>query len=372
MHLKKKQLSSLVLALTISCLQSAIAKDTNKHPDAEFPSETLWNEIQVIGSHNSYKKAIDPPLLKLLLSVSSKLQSLDYHHVSLSEQLDLGLRSLELDLYNDPEGGRFADPLGLRMVRQMNKTPAPYDLEAFNQPGFKVMHNADIDFRSWQPTFVGALAELKAWSDANAGHLPIVITMNLKDDKTQMPGSVEPIPFDKKSLDRIDETLIAGLGKEKLIVPDEIRGEAETLESAILTKGWPPLRELEGRFLFAIDEGGEKRLAYLKGYPSLAGRAMFTTPQPGSPDSALLVINDPIKEEARIRRLVAKGYLVRTRADAVTREARSGDTRRFEAAVRSNAHIITTDYYLPDQRFNTGYCVKFDKGIYARKMTKAE
>ncbi len=28
--------------------------------------EALLNQIQVLGSHNSYKKAIDPPLLKLL------------------------------------------------------------------------------------------------------------------------------------------------------------------------------------------------------------------------------------------------------------------------------------------------------------------
>ena len=45
----------------------------------------------------------------------------------------------------------------------------------------------------------------------------------------------------------------------------------------------------------------------------------------------------------RVRRLV------RTRADADTREARAGDTRRRDAAFASGAHFVSTDYYLPEQ-----------------------
>ena len=40
-------------------------------------------------------------------------RDLDYTHRSLREQLSrLGIRQLELDCYADPDGGRFARPLG--------------------------------------------------------------------------------------------------------------------------------------------------------------------------------------------------------------------------------------------------------------------
>jgi len=42
---------------------------------------------------------------------------------------------------------------------------------------------------------------------------------------------------------------------------------------------------------------------------------------------------------------------VRTRADADTEEARSGDTTRRDAALASGAHFVSTDYPVPDPRF---------------------
>ena len=48
--------------------------------------------------------------------------------------------------------------------------------------------------------------------------------------------------------------------------------------------------------------------------------------------AAIFVINDPLAEGERIRHLVAQGYLVRTRADADTEEARRNDTWRRDAA----------------------------------------
>ena len=56
------------------------------------------------------------------------------------------------------------------------------------------------------------------------------------------------------------------------------------------------------------------------------------------------------------------GYYVRTRADADTKEARAGDYSRWRAALISGAQIISTDYYVPDARLGTGYCVKLPGG----------
>ena len=38
------------------------------------------------------------------------LRGLDYHHAPLGDQLSGGVRQVEIDVFADPEGGRFAHP----------------------------------------------------------------------------------------------------------------------------------------------------------------------------------------------------------------------------------------------------------------------
>jgi hypothetical protein len=93
---------------------------------------------------------------------------------------------------------------------------------------------------------------------------------------------------------------------------------------------------------------------------------MFVNARPGQPEAAFVILNDPVQQQDSIRKLVRSGYLVRTRADEGTLEARKGDFRRLEAALASGAQFISTDYYLPDQRFNTRYRVQLPDGEVAR------
>lgn len=67
-----------------------------------------------------------------------------------------------------------------------------------------------------------------------------------------------------------------------------------------------------------------------------------------------------------MRKLVQAGYMVRTRSDSGTREARSNDTQRFLAALQSGAQVISTDYYLPDPALGTGFQVRLPEGAVAR------
>ncbi|MFC1764276.1 Ca2+-dependent phosphoinositide-specific phospholipase C [Planctomycetota bacterium] len=51
------------------------------------------NQIQVLGSHNSYKEAITPALMSIIEKDNPKLaRSLDNSHVSLAEQLDISYK----------------------------------------------------------------------------------------------------------------------------------------------------------------------------------------------------------------------------------------------------------------------------------------
>jgi hypothetical protein len=62
----------------------------------------------------------------------------------------------------------------------------------------------------------------------------------------------------------------------------------------------------------------------------------------------------------RIRVAVRRGYVVRTRADADTREARAGDTARRRAAFASGAQWVSTDFPAPGMaaRFGSAYEVR--------------
>ena len=63
---------------------------------------------------------------------------------------------------------------------------------------------------------------------------------------------------------------------------------------------------------------------YTEGHPSLKGRLIFTNSEPGVPEAAFIEENDGTKEE--IDDLVKQGYLVRTRTDEGTEQARTNDT----------------------------------------------
>src|ERR1700744_2048305 len=98
------------------------------------------NQVQVIGSHNSYKQALDTALFTILKTKNPKAaMGLEYSHVSLGEQMDLGLRNLEIDVYADEKGGKYAHPKGLEWEAGHDH-PAYDPAGEMNQPGFKVFH----------------------------------------------------------------------------------------------------------------------------------------------------------------------------------------------------------------------------------------
>ncbi len=328
---------------------------------AQNADEIRMNQIQVLGSHNSYKQAIDDSLWSLLTKNGDKrLQGLEYWHLPIEKQLDMGLRALEIDVVYDPQGGRYAHPKGLDLVKEAGLPPGPvYDPQGvMKRPGFKVMHVPDIDFRANAYTFQQELALLKAWSDAHPRHLPIVITMNAKDTGLDQLGFATVLKFDKAAFDAWDAELIEGLGRKKLITPDDVRGAYPSLEAAARAQAWPTLAKSRGKFLFILDETGEKMETYIAGHASLAGRVMFVNATEGRPEAAFRIVNEPKTDWAYIQYLVRAGYFVRTRSDADTVEARKGDYSRLRSALISGAQVISTDYYVPETRFKTGFVVK--------------
>ncbi len=348
------QISILLFALaaTISC--------------NDKKEEVALNQIQVIGSHNSYKIPIEEPLWDYIFSVDSNTAiSLQYGHIPIIGQLNMGLRNLELDIFHDPEGGYYSNPKGLEVVKEMGHELQEFDKEGkLEIPGLKMFHIQDIDFRSHHLLFKDGLAAMKEWSDDNPGHTPVFVLINAKDKQEE--GLSKPLPFTKAALDSIDIEVRSVFDENQLITPDWVRGNSATLEEAILTKGWPGLEKSKGRFLFVLDENKEKINRYIEGHGSLKGRVLFVNTPEGNPEAAFRIINNPVKDAGYIQELVQKGYMVRTRADSGTKEARSHDYTRFEMAKQSGAQVISTDYYIPTTLFKSTFKVCFEDGSYER------
>jgi hypothetical protein len=330
--------------------------------------EPRFNQIQVIGTHNSYHIAPVPSVLGMIAAAAPRqAEGLDYSHRPLAEQFSrLGIRQVELDVFADPKGGLFAEPSLRKTLRNRGKDagPDPDSDGRLRKPGLKVLHVQDVDFLTTAATFIDALKQVRAWSRANPRHVPILILVELKDELVfGLP--TRPAKFGPAELDGVDAEILSVFDRSEILTPDRVRGRFATLPDAVRAQGWPVLDDVRGLVLFALDNDGALRDRYLEGHPALRGRLMFTSVASSHPAAAWFKINDPIRDFDRIQELVRAGFLVRTRADADTREARANHAMQRDKALASGAHFVSTDYPEPDHRFSD-YCVRLPGGVVAR------
>ncbi|SEN03371.1 Phosphoinositide phospholipase C, Ca2+-dependent [Sphingomonas gellani] len=339
-----------MIARLAAALLLATTTVAAQEPATDGP--TRINDIAVIGTHNSYKLPMPAATMMKIRAVDPAMaDALDYSHRTLVEQLDAGARQLEIDVNHDPQGGHYA--AGSRDAR-------------LRRPGFKVLHIPGIDNSSSCVLLRDCLSIIRRWSDAHPRHVPILLMFNAKDERNAARGGIDALPFDAAAFDALDAEIRSVMPPAKLVTPDDVQGRYPTLREAVLANNWPTLEASRGKFLFALDEPPAKVAVYRGARTSLEGRVFFINTDEASPAAAYLTLNDPIRDGDRIRRDVAAGYLVRTRADANTREARANDTAPRDAALAGGAQYVSTDYLWPDPRFPGGYRVQPPGGMVAR------
>jgi hypothetical protein len=325
------------------------------------------NQIQVIGTHNSYHAGLASSEAKLLEQKNPKLyQALEYRHRPLAEQLTSGVRQIELDIYADSAGGRYAHPMGIEAVAAAGLPKDPdFDPEGLmNKPGFKVMHVQELDYRSTCQQLIACLKIVRTWSHAHKNHVPIFILLETKE--SELPPQYHarsPEKFTSASFDALDAEIRSVFGPGDMITPDQVRGRHATLEEAVLHNEWPTLAAARGKVVFLMDQRPVGPV-YLEGHPALRGRIIFTNAEPGQPDCGFTEQNDGTQEE--IAALVRNGYLVRTRTDADTKQARTNDIARRELALASGAQLLSTDYPASEPSPWTPYSVGLPGGAVAR------
>jgi hypothetical protein len=359
--------SAMQIAVGITLL--AIGQMVMAQQDSQAAQDKIvhLNQIQVIGSHNSYHAGFAPSERKYLEMKNPKgLRSLDYHHAPLADQLSGGVRQIEIDVFADPEGGRYAHPAIVQQVAAAG-LPADPDFDPqheMDKPGFKVMHIQGVDERSTCHTFVACLDDVRTWSKQHPNHFPIFILVETKEDSPhEVPNAVKALPFTATVFDALDAEIRSIFRPNEMITPDEVRGDASTLVEAVHAGKWPTLAKARGRVIFLMDQQHVGPI-YAAGHPSLRGRILFTNAIPGAPDAAFVEQNDGSVEA--INALVKQGYLVRTRTDESTEQARANNTTRRDLALSSGAQMLSTDYPSSEPSPWTTYSVGLPGGLVAR------
>jgi hypothetical protein len=270
------------------------AEDETETPlFADDASALRIDQLQLKGSHNSYHRAPRFPL-------SPRFR---YDHAGMGTQLERqGVRHLEIDLRY--AGGRL-----------------------------RVGHAPIVDGQSNCADFHTCIREIKNWSRAHPGHVPVFVFVQPKE------GLVSAGLDDK--LELLDREIGRVFSRHELLRPSDVARGFPSLRRAVSELGWPTLEETRGRVAFVLF--GQPRLVakYGRGRPCLQGRAMFAAPgRAGAPYAAVLSIDDPLARQGEITQAARGHVLVRTRADAHLVR----DTRRRDAAVQSGAHFIGTDF----------------------------
>lgn len=345
-------------------------------------SAVRLNQIQVIGTHNSYHREISLSERAIFEKYVPSPEDYYYSHSDLSNQLQhQQVRSLELDLHSDENGGLYYPPLIWTLSNLSDPDTTPFNGAVLKQPGIKIFHVTDFDTDAVCHTFTACLQNLKQWSDRNRNHVPILIDLELKTDaEACIIGGVCPGEATNWTLPRllnVDAEIRSVLPSSQLLTPDDVRTPSLTLEQSVLKHGWPLLDDVRGRFMFYFDNNPEENgtddprtLYTANGHASLQNRVVFTNSLEGSPDCAFIKHNSPdtAADLAEIQRLVKKGYIVRTRADTPIGTVLARNTTMRDMGLKSGAQVVSTDFpaWGMSARWGWDYAVSFGGGKVAR------
>ncbi len=294
---------ALVLAVLAACGRDGAREQAA--PTYRLDGTLRLNQIQVLGTHNSYHVA--PPAGPTLTPERDISQS------PLTVQLERqSVRQIELDVHAPPGGA----------------------LAVFHLRG---------DEGTTCPTLVQCLREVRDWSDRHRGHLPLFV---LLEPKHELGALVDGLA--------IDAEIRSVFKPEQLLTPDDVQGNWPTLRQAVQEGGWPLLGSTRNKVVFVLNDEVLTRTSYTSGETSLRGRAMFVYADRTSPLAAFASVSDARVGGLLITELVRAGYIVRTRADEGGVEARANDSSRALAALDSGAQLVSTDYPV---RAPSGYVV---------------
>ena len=121
------------------------------------------------------------------------------------------------------------------------------------------------------------LQNIKNWSDQNPEHFPLYIILEPKS----MPGPIGEDSWARNNEPTLENLLlleqqIIQIFGDKIVTPDALRGDKETVHENIMNGQMPSLNDMKGRVFFLLWDMDEIRDFYQKDTNGLRGRAFFT------------------------------------------------------------------------------------------------
>lgn len=280
------------------------------------------NHVQAKGTHNSYHIEPEHPLDP----------SHRYSHAPLDVQLENhGVRQFELDIHYR------------RGV------------------GFEVFHIPLIDEDTTCRLFADCLRTIKEWSDHNPWHLPIAVWIEPKDEQAGLDAELQPLTG---KFGDLEEEILSVWPRERLLVPDDVRGLHPDLPSALRSDGWPTLGRLRGKAIFALLDRERHRDEYTEGAANLAGRVMFVAADSEKdPFAGFFKINNAQQEAERVRRVVEAGFIVTSNVDGPTNSDEHNQAK-LDASLAAGIHFGSSDF--PAKVDGRGYWFDLPGGAPAR------
>lgn len=300
-----------------------------------YANGVKFNEVAYIATHNSYQLQSVPSYQKVyrdLENVTFGLINGDaptYCSDTLTEQFNVGIRSIELDVETVVDG---------------------------DDVSFICTHSPLIDMTSSCYDFELALEEIRMWSDANPGHLPISIIVEPKEFFLLENG----MRFINLKYANVLDNLIREAFGEKLITPAEMMGEHGSLKEMREADDWMTLEDCAGRVIVFFHDTDGVTGRFIKQDETIRSQAMFPMLRYKDRDksyASVLIVNNPDDVEKRSAELIyEKNLIVRTRVD--TYGSYNEEDRR--KTLGSGAQILSTDYPKKADMTNVDYYVSFD------------
>jgi len=292
------------------------------------------NEIQILATHNSYKKT-GSDIGRFFVGLGDSFdeaRALKYGYKNLTDQFEAGVRSMEFDL-------------------RLRKTQ------------FVLTHVPLVDNSSVAPDFSQALEEIYLFSSNNPNHIPIIILMEIKDDWMILDHALQVI--ESKHLENLNVLLNEKL-RDQLFTPKMMMETGKSLKETVQTTGWPSVNALLGKVIFVLHPGNFTKMYYeldetLQKQPMFIGAYSSGIHQPYA---SFIVNNNP--SVAEISPLVQENFIVRTRIDANLIFKQED----FDQAMLSGAQILTSDFLIGRKDLKTSEVIYFENNkMIIRKNT---
>lgn len=303
--------------------------------DKACASGVKFNEVSFIGTHNSYQKACVPARQKLFQDASTvtfglvKAEKATFQSDYLTDQFNLGIRSVELDVETVVENGKVS---------------------------FVCSHSPVIDMPTHCYNFALALKEIKLWSDANPNHLPITVIIEPK--KVFIPDKNMRY-FNCKYANELGEQAKEIFG-DTLITPADMMGDHASLKEMREADDWMTLSKTRGHVMLLLHDTTATE-DYIKQDPTIKTQAMFPMLRYNGRDrdcASFLLINKAKDIKVQADEVLGKNLVIRSRSDNFG----SYNETESQTALNSGAQIVSTDYPPKVDMTSAEHCVTFSNG----------